>query len=390
MASPRITMVCPHCKRTISADEAFTHQFDAQLKSELESRLQEEKRNMWPKALAKAQEKSLEETKLLKEELEEKQKQLQEARQIELEMRKQRNQLEEDKKTFELERQRQLDEERNKIREDMAKQMLEEHRLKDAEKERKLQEVLRVNEELRIKLQQGSQQSQGEVLELELEGLLTREFPYDEITPVAKGVNGADIVHTIRDHHGQICGTILWETKNTKNWQPNWLQKLKNDQRAKSAEVAVIVSSAMPDDIKNFGIKEKIYISNYICVLGVAKLLRTGIIEVAATKSITVGASEKMQVVYNYIHSTAFRHRVEAIIEGFVLMEEDLRREKRMFTLQWAKREKQIQKVIDNTIGMHGDLQGIIGSSLPTMPLLEATTEEAEVTTEPSVDSDLE
>ena len=378
MADQKVLISCPHCDKQFSPDDALSHRFQEKYELEFATKLQEEKAKLWKVAQEKASEKIKaemgEESKALKEELEEKTKKLEEARQLELTIRKEKNQLEEDRRSFEVEKQRQLDAERDKIRQAVATQMLEEHRLKDAEKERKLQEAMRMNEELRLKLNQGSQQSQGETLELELEELLRQEFPYDEIVPVAKGVNGADVIQKVRDTVGRECGTIIWESKNTKNWSPGWIAKLKDDQRAQKAEVAVLISSVLPADITTFGFKEGIYVTRYDSLTSLAKLLRMTLIDITVTKLSVVGKNEKMEVVYNYLTSPAFTQRVDAIREAFTAMREDLDKEKRAFTQIWAKREKQIERVIDNTIGMRGDLQGIIGSALPALPELELDT----------------
>lgn len=389
MPDQKVLITCPHCDQQFSPDDALSHRFEEKYEQEFSKKLEEEKKRLeleqqqekarlWKVAQEKANEKLkaevAEESRLIKEELEEKTKKLEEARLAELELRKQKNLLEEERRTFELEKQRQLDEEREKIRQAVASQMLEEHRLKDAEKERKLLEVMKMNEDLRLKLQQGSQQSQGETLELELEELLRQEFPYDEIVPVAKGVNGADVIQRVRDTAGRECGTIIWESKNTKNWSPGWIGKLKDDQRAQKAEVAVLISSVLPQDITTFGFKEGIYVTRYDCLTSLAKLLRMTLIDITVTKLSVVGKNEKMEVVYNYLTSPAFTQRVDAIREAFTTMREDLDKEKRAFTQIWAKREKQIDRVIDNTIGMRGDLQGIIGSAMPALPELDLET----------------
>ncbi len=371
MADQSMMITCPNCEKQFSPDDALSHRFEEKYEAQFTTRLQEEKAKLWKVAQEKAAEKLGDESKLLKEELEEKNKKLEEAHTAELELRKQKNILEEERRNFEIEKQRQLDEEREKIRQAVAMQMLEEHRLRDAEKDRKLQDAMKMNEDLRIKLQQGSQQSQGETLELELEELLRQEFPYDEIIPVAKGVNGADVIQKVRDTAGRECGAIIWESKNTKNWSPGWITKLKDDQRAKKAEVAVLITSVLPSDIITFGFKEGIYITRYDCLVSLAKLLRSSLIEITVTKLSVVGKNEKMEVVYNYLTSPAFTQRVEATRDAVTTMHDDLEKEKRAYTLIWAKREKQIGRVIDNMIGMSGDLQGIIGSAMSTLPEIE-------------------
>ena len=234
------------------------------------------------------------------------------------------------------------------------------------------QDALKVNEELHRKLQQGSQQTQGEVLELELEQLLRTHFPLDQIESVPKGIGGADVIQRVVSKSGNFCGTIVWESKRTKAWSEGWPQKLKDDQRAVKAEIAVLVSEILPKDCKNFGQCDGIWVSNSQCAVGLAAALRVQLVEVAMTKLAAVGKNEKMETLYQYLSGSEFRQRVEAIVEAFVAMQEDLQEERRVTERRWAKREKQIQKVISNTSGMYGDFQGLIGSSLQTIPSLTA------------------
>jgi hypothetical protein len=311
----------------------------------------------------------------LKQQAVEKDSKLEAAGATELALRKEKRELEENAKTLELDVARKIDAERGRIEEETAQRVQDEHRLKDAEKDKKLQDALRVNEELRRKLQQGSQQTQGEVLELELEELIRTNFPMDEIEPVPKGVNGADVIHRVMTKSGQICGTIVWELKHTKQWNDAWLPKLKDDQRQVKADIAVLVSETLPKGFKNFGRYEGIWVSSAQCTVSLAVALRAQLIEVAVTKMAAVGKNEKMEILYHYLSGSEFRQRVEAIVEAFVEMQKDLQEERRVAERRWARREKQIQKVISNTSGMYGDFQGLIGSSLQAIPLLSSPAE---------------
>jgi len=203
---------------------------------------------------------------------------------MELELRKARNQLEEDKKTFELKLQRSLDQERTIIQQDTAKKIEQEHRLRNAERDKRLQDALKANEELRRKLEQGSQQTQGEVLELKIEETLKNAFPLDQISPVPKGFTGADVLQQVNDATGRNCGTIVWESKRTKTWSDEWSTKLKEDQRRMKAEIAVIVSEILPKDIINFGPKNGVYVTNFVSFLGLANILRKTLIQIAFAK----------------------------------------------------------------------------------------------------------
>jgi len=238
-------------------------------------------------------------------------------------------------------------------------------------------------DEARRKAEQGSQQLQGEVLELELEALLKARFPTDIIEPVPKGEFGGDVVHRVVGPAGQVCGTILWESKRTKNWSDCWLPKLNSDRRAAKAELAIIVSQALPKEVETFGLVDEIWVAHPRTAIPVACALRTSLLEVAAVRQAAQGQQTKMDMVYRYITGPAFRDRVKAILEAFSSMREDLDREKRLITKQWAKREQQIGRVMDATAGLHGDLQGIAGRTVVEidgleLPALEASPPDGE------------
>src|SRR5215475_15433308 len=292
------------------------------------------------------------------------------AEQAELELRKQKRELEERERRLELDTARKLDEERRKIADQAVRQVEERHRLKDAEKDKQLHDALAVNEELRRKLQQGSQQTQGEVLELELEELLQEAFPFDHIEPVPKGMNGADLIHRVHNKNGHCCGTIVWESKRTKAWSDGWLQKLKDDLRLVKGDLAVIVSEALPKDIVHFAQVRGVWVTGRDCALNLAAALRGQLLEISTIKAAAVGKNEKMEILYRYLSGPEFRQRIEAIVEAFIGMQEDLNEERRTAERRWSRREKQIQRVICNTSGMYGDLQGLIGSSLHNIPAL--------------------
>lgn len=315
------------------------------------------------------------EIKLLNEQLDTNRKQLDQTRAIELELRKEKVDLENEKRAFELEKQRQLDAERNKIREDAQKKAEEDMHFKILEKDKQLQDAMKANMELQRKLQQGSQQTQGEVLELELEGLLSSWFPHDTIEPVAKGISGADVIQKVFGNSGQQCGSIAWESKHTKAWSEQWVAKLKEDQRAINADLAILVTEILPKDIKNFAYRDGIWIADQNSILGLATALRIQLIQAATIKLASVGKNEKMEVLFRYLSGTEFRHKVEAIVEAFSDMKEDLDKERRAMIRTWAKREKQIEQVIANTAGMYGDVQGLLGTAIQPIAALELGTE---------------
>ena len=304
------------------------------------------------------------------------------AQQLELDLRKQRRELEERGAAFELEMTRKLDAERGQIKADAQRAADDANRLKEAEKDKKISDMLLQMEEMRRKAEQGSQQTQGEVLELELEAILRETFPQDQIVPVPKGVFGGDVTQRVVTPQGVACGSILWESKRTKTWSDGWIAKLKDDQRAAKADVAIIVSTTLPKDVDAITNIDGVWVVSREAALGVAMALRFGILQIADAKRADEGKHDKMNVLWRYLSGHEFRQRVEAIVEAFTIMRRDLDQEKTVMTRVWAKREKQIERVMASTTGMHGDLAAILGGALPKiaaveLPALLASTAEA-------------
>jgi len=250
------------------------------------------------------------------------------------------------------------------IREKVKQEAEESLKLRVLEKEEQIASMQRKIEELKRRAEQGSQQLQGEVQELELEAILRARFPRDIIEPVPKGEFGGDVLHRVIGPLDQQCGTILWESKRTKNWSDGWLSKLRDDQRTAKAEVALLVSNALPKGIVSFDLVDGVWVTEVRCALPVAIALRQSLIELSTVRHAGEGQQTKMELVYQYLTGPRFHHRIEAIVEKFSDMQADLERERKAMTRLWAKREVQIRGVIESTIGMYGDLQGIAGSTL--------------------------
>lgn len=374
------TIKCPKCGEVIKLSEAITRDIELAIKNkyekEFELRLKDEREKLKTKAMKEAQEANRLEVTDLKQQLEEKTKHLEKAQQQELDLRRRQREIEEKEKNFELKMRRQLDVERPQIRDKAIREFEESHKLKDLEKDKQLADMREQIEELKRKAEQGSQKMQGEVLELELEQLLKDEFCFDEFESVSSGIKGADILQTVKTQAGRVCGKILWETKRTKNWSDGWVQKLKDDQRAAKADLAVIVSEVLPQGFHHFRQIETIWVTDIPSAISLALSLRTLLIQVARTKEIQTGKEEKKEIVYSYLTGPEFRNRVQAIMEAFIGMKQDLDTEKRSMEKYWARREKQIEKIILNIAGMHGDLEGITGIPLPTIKMLELPAEE--------------
>jgi hypothetical protein len=380
MAEQSIT--CPHCGKNILLSKALTGQIEEKLRKSLEAEVRNRKREVeseYKQKFAaekrrvekKAKESLAVELEELRQQVSEKDEELGKAREQELDLRKRKRELEKKEQAMELEITRKVDEERKKIEEEVATKLLEENHFKDLEKEKQLSDLRKQIEDLKRKAEQGSQQMQGDVAELELEQILRANFPFDEIEPVPIGVKGADVLQKVHNSIGQYCGTIIWESKNTKAWNDGWLTKLRDDQRALRVEIAVLASVVLPKGTSHFANLGGVWVTDFSTVIGVASALRINLTEIAMTKLATVGKSEKMEMLYNYLSGIEFKQRVEAMVEPFISMKEDLDREKRAMETNWSKREKQIQRVINSIAGMYGDMQGIIGATLPKIDYLE-------------------
>lgn len=365
MAEPSIT--CPSCGKKIPLTRALRTEIEASVKDEYERRLAEDVERARKQATRDAEKKSAGEFAALKDELDTQAKELEHARQTELTLRKRERELERKQQDIELTVARKLDDERNRVVVETETRLSEQQRLKDAEKERQLADLRRQIEDLKRKADQGSQQLQGEAGEEELESLLRSTFPWDDIAPVPQGIRGADLHQIVVDAHGSRCGTMLWECKNAKHWSEGWIAKLKEDQRTLRADVAILVTASLPKGCTHFTIIEGVVVSSFACAAAVASLVRVQLKQLAQTRSAVVNKDQKLELLYRYLSGIEFRQRVEAIIDAFQTMRDDLEQERRAAERQWAKRLKQIESVTFNIAGMYGDLQGL----LPTLPPID-------------------
>ncbi|BBO04461.1 hypothetical protein SG09_38110 [Bradyrhizobium ottawaense] len=305
---------------------------------------------------------------------------LAEAQQQQAELMRKQRALDDEKRELDLTIEKRVQASVEQIQVKVRQEADEAARLRVAERDQTIESMARTIEELKRKAEQGSQQSQGEVLELELEELLRGRFPTDSIEPVAKGELGADLIQQVNAAVGQPAGIILWETKRTKAWSDGWLAKLRDDQRRSGAHVALIISHALPKHIEQFDLMDGVWVAHPRCALPVAVALRKALIDVSNSRLVQQGQQTKMEQVYHYLTGTRFQQRVEAVVEKFNDMRKDLDSERKFMVRQWAKRETQILSVIDSTVGMVGDLQAIAGKAMPEiasidLPLLEDSTE---------------
>ena len=342
-----------------------------EIQKSLKTKLEHLEKNLSKKAKKEAQEKYSLEIKNLDDDLRATKTELNKAKKKELEILNQKRKLEEKEQDIELEVARKIDIEKKQIEDNLEKKLSGDYKMKIAEKDKQINDLKKLSDDLKRRAEQGSQQTQGEAQELELQKDLSHFFPTDNIQQVPKGVRGADVIQEVLNRNGKICGTIIWESKRTKNWNDKWIPKLKNDQQRFKADVAVIVTQALPQNIKNFGFEKGILVTNYASLISLALLLRKQVIEITHTKAIAINKDEKMNILFHYFTGQEFRQRVERIIEVFLEMKKDLDKEKNSYERLLAKRGKQLQLMIGNMAGMYGDVQGMIGSSMQTIPALE-------------------
>jgi len=401
-------VACPHCGEDFVLQDAITQQLIERYESEYESMLEGERRQLRDSLVAdaeraaakrfadqigqlqdqlaqgtaaqarmkaqmeaaaqraaeQARRESAEEAQALKAELGVKEQRLAAHREAELVLRKEKSVLEEKHKEMALEIQREVDAQRKRIEDSTA----ESYRLREAEWRKKIDDAQKANEDLKRKLEQGSQQLQGEVLELQVEELLAATFPFDGIEPVKKGARGADVIQTVRLRSGAVCGRIVWESKRAENWSNAWVPKLKDDQQAAGGELAVLVTTAFPAGLNEVMLMhEGVWLVRPDLVRALAEALRTVLIESQRQKAITAGKGESMEALYNYITSAQFAQKVRAVVDAYQQMREDLEKEKNAMQRLWKKREGQLERLSSNMLGLCGELQGVSRDALPQL-----------------------
>jgi len=374
-------ITCPNCGTNIPVSEALSAQMEkgieARLRAQAAERLKQavveaEARAKRDAAAAAEREREAQAAALasLRKELEDQRARAREAQQAELALRREKNALEERARSLDLEVARKLDAQKRELESSLRRTLAEEGSLKLAEKEKQIEDLKKLVGEMKRKSEQGSQELQGEVLELDIQAALERQFQWDEIRPVPKGMSGADLIQEVRNGQGTVCGRIVWETKNTKHWQSGWLAKLKDDQRAAGGNLAVLVSAALPEGMHEFGLIEGVWVASPRAWPALAVALREQLVQVAFAHAAAEGKQEKMEALYRYLAGDSFRARVQGIVEGFTALQDQLARERRAMEKLWKEREKQIERVIVNTVGMYGEMRCIAGASLPEIPAL--------------------
>ena len=375
-------ITCPSCGHQFELNESLKNEVEKELRGKMvdwqkkkEEEFEKQKSLLVNDALRKAGEETAVKLKSLEEEAKIKTQQLQNLQKKELDLMRDKNALEEKQKNMEVEIEKRFLEKRKEIEDSAIKREQELFDLKTREYKLQMEQQQKLIEELKRKSEQGSMQLQGESQEVLLEEIIRENFPFDLITEVGKGVEGADCIQTVRNNIGVTCGKIIYESKRTKGWSNNWIDKLKADKRNTGADVAILVTQNFPKGMERFGEKEGIWVCNFSEVGCVAHLLRNGILKIYEIQKAQEGKGDKMQMLYNYLTGIEFRGQVEAIMEGFMAMKQGITKERIQMEKIWKEREKQLEKVLISTSGMYGSVKGIAGASIADIPLLDGTDE---------------
>jgi len=355
-------------QRKKKENELFQERLDKQLK--------EDRIAIETKLKSKITEEQADQFKLLQEELNQKSEQVKELNRTKAEIEKLKREKEEVKDIAEAEAQKKLNEQLLTEKEKIRKSEEDKNELKMRDLQKQLDDQKRLTEEMKRKQEQGSMQLQGEVQELAIEEWLQTQFPLDSIEEIKKGARGGDCIQTVNTFNQQNCGKIYYESKRTKDFQGSWIEKFKADMREKGADIGVLVTEAMPSDMQRMGMRDGVWVCSYEEFKGLCNVLRESLIQVSTALGSQVNKGDKMQMLYDYLTSNSFKMQVEAIVEGFTSMKNALESEKRAMQRIWKEREKQIEKVINNTIDMHASIRGIAGNAIQAVKALELPGEE--------------
>ena len=428
MNKPDVNITCPECGTAIDVDEILYHQLEHDIKkkyrteltnykkkielreSEIKSRAEElnikeksisdqvktsvqiklgEERNVLIQKIKNTLEKENEDRyKSLHNELVDKSEKLREFNKAKSEIEKLKREKLGLREEIELENQKKITDLLTKEREKIAKNEAEKNELKIYEREKIIKQLKQQLTEAQRKAEQGSMQLQGEVQELKIEDWLKSKFPLDEIMEIKKGQRGADCLQTVNTREIQKCGTIYYESKRTKEFQPIWIEKFKSDMRDRTANLGVLVTDALPKNMERMGLIDGIWICNFQEFKGLCFVLRENVIAISNAISTQENKGEKMVMLYDFLTSNEFRLQIEAIVDGFTQMQNDLLSEKRSIQGHWKKREKQIQKVLLNTNFMYSSIKGIAGNAIQSIPQLEFSDANEELNEHNSVDFD--
>jgi len=416
MAQEKSKIQCPKCGEEIDVNDILYHQVNEQLKKKFEDELLEEKEkfdaqnaqleherrqleedrtrqaeqvankvrteikqkeiDLKKKIKAEAEEEQSDALSALREELEDKSSKIKALNKTTAELEKLKREKNELEETIKAEAEKELNQKLLEEQERIQKAEHDKNELKFRELEKQLEDQKKLTEEMKRKQDQRSMQTQGEVQELAIEEWLAAQFPLDVIQEIKKGERGADCLQIVHTRTQQNCGTIYYESKRTKSFQPTWIEKFKADIREKNADIGVLVTDVMPADMVRLGLKDGVWICSFDEFKGLCAVLRESIVQISTAIVTQENKGDKMGMLYDFLTSNEFKLQIEAIVEGFTQMKTDLESEQRSMRAIWKKREKQIEKVLLNTTGMYGSIKGIAGSAVQTISLLELPSED--------------
>jgi len=409
--SEQTSIKCPNCGTSIDVNDILKHQLEDKIRVEYQQKASEQAKEMTAKnealetAKAEFEAKKKQENELFAERLEQakkvsekeiseklqkkledenkdrlaemekelsaKSEKLRELSKMEGEVAKLQREKLELKDTIEAAAQKQLNEQIAIERERIQKTEKDKSELREKELLMQIEAQKKLTEEMKRKQEQGSMQLQGEVMELAIEEWLASQFPLDTIDEIKKGASGADCLQIVNTRELQNCGTIYYESKRTKAFQATWIEKFKNDIREKNANLGVLVTEVLPTGMERMGMKDGIWICTFEEFKGLSAVLRETVIRVSQAVQNQENKGDKMAMLYDFLTSNQFHLQMEGIVEGFTQMQDDLNKEKRAMQSIWKQREKQIDKVINNAVNMHGAIRGIAGNAVQSIKALE-------------------
>jgi len=399
---------CPHCGSRFSPEEAIEHDLRMQMEAELQQKISANTKVVEERIRKQEADKYRHQLHLLEEDRRAKLNRLKELEDKTFALEEREHQLKEREERAEFEMKKRLFEREKVIREQVHKEALDkallevrdqkqklereresmdlmlkkriveetektraEEYMKIAELQKRLDDQNRLIYEMKRKSEQGSMQTQGEVQELAIEDYLETTFVRDEVEEISKGKRGGDCVHIVKDHFGNVCGRILYESKRTKHFSNDWISKVKDDMRLKQADIGVIVTEVLPDDMTRFGEVDGIWVCTFLEFKALAILFRHNLARIGEVLATQENKGEKMNLIYRYVTGNEFKQKLEAAFESFTEMQEDLMKEKTLFTTQWARREKKLLKAMENVVSLYGDVRGIAGGAVQEIKALE-------------------
>jgi len=415
MSTTKSTINCPNCQTAIDVNTILYHQVDEQLKKQYQDQLAKEKKHyqdeldtlaierqkiaaekekqqniiedhvkqelknressLKKQLKAQSEAEQLEAMTLLREELDEKSSKIKELNKATIAVEQLKREKDELEVSIKASAEKELSLKIAQEKERIQKEAFEANELRFKELQKQLEDQKSLTAEMKRKQDQGSMQIQGEVQELAIEEWLSEKFPLDSIQEIKKGERGADCIQTVNTRSRQNCGTIYYESKRTKHFQPNWIEKFKADIREKNANIGVLVTDALPSDMDRLGLRDGIWICSFSEFKGLCAVLRESIIQISTALVAQENKGDKMGMLYDFLTSNEFKMQIEAIVEGFTQMRSDLESEQRAMRSIWKKREKQIDKVLLNTTDMYGSIKGIAGNAVQSINLLELPEE---------------